>query len=40
MSVQVNDKVIFSKTAGQTIRIDGEDILILREEDIFGIIEE
>jgi len=38
-SVAINDKVLFSKTAGQTIKIDGEELLILKEEEeILGIL--
>jgi len=38
VSVSINDKVLFGKTAGQTVKIDGEELLILREEEILGII--
>lgn len=38
VSVAVNDQVLFSKTAGQTVKIDGEELLILKEEEILGII--
>ena len=40
MSVQVNDKVLFGKFAGQTVKIQGEEVIVLREEEIYGIIEE
>ncbi|GAB4434388.1 MAG: co-chaperone GroES [bacterium] len=39
MDVKVGDKVIFSKYAGNEIKIDGEEYLIMREEDILGILE-
>jgi chaperonin GroES len=39
MSVKKDDKVLFGKYAGTDIKVDGEDYLILREEDILGIIE-
>ena len=35
----VNDRVLFGKYAGTEINIDGEEHLIMREEDILGIIE-
>ena len=38
--VSVNDVVMFSKGAGVVIAIDGEELLVLREEDIFAILEE
>ncbi len=39
MEVKVGDKVIFGKYAGTEIKIEGEEYLIMREEDILGIIE-
>ena len=38
LDVVVNDRVIFGKFSGQTVKIDGEELLILREEDILGVI--
>ena len=38
LDVTVNDRVLFGKFAGQTVKIDGEELLILREEDILGVI--
>lgn len=40
MSLNVNDKVLFGKFAGQTVKIKGEEVLILKEEEIYAIIEE
>ena len=37
--VKVGDQIIFGKYSGTEIKVDGEDRLILREEDILGIIE-
>ena len=39
MDVKVNDRVLFGKYSGTEINIDGEEHLIMREEDILGIIE-
>ena len=39
LDVKVGDKVLFSKYGGTDINIDGEDYLILREEEILAIIE-
>ena len=39
MEVKKGDRVLFSKYAGTEIKIDGEDHLIMREDDILGIIE-
>jgi len=38
LDVAVNDCVIFGKFAGQTVKVDGEEVLILKEEDILGVI--
>jgi len=40
MSVNVNDKVLFGKFAGQQVKIKGEEVLILNEEEIYAVIEE
>ncbi len=37
-TVKAGDKVLFSKYAGTEIKIDGEELLIMREDDILGII--
>jgi len=39
MSVRKNDEVIYSKYIGSDVEIDGEKYIILREEDILGIVE-
>lgn len=39
MDVKVNDRVLFGKYAGTEINIDDEEHLIMREEDILGVIE-
>jgi chaperonin GroES len=39
LDVKVGDKILFSKYAGTDIKIDGEDYVIMREDDILGIIE-
>ena len=38
MDVKIGDKILFGKYAGTEIKIDGEEHLILREDDIMGII--
>lgn len=40
MSVSVNDRVIFGKFAGQAVKIKGEEVLVLREEEIYAVIEQ
>ena len=39
LAVKVGDKVLFGKYAGTEVRIENEDLLVLREEDIVGVIE-
>ena len=40
MSVKEGDSVLFGKYAGTEITMDGEEILIMREDDLFGRVEE
>ena len=40
MSLKENDKVLFGKFAGQLVKIKGEEVLILSEEEIYAVIEE
>jgi len=37
--VQVGNRVLFGKHAGQSVKVNGEEYTILREEDIFAIVE-
>ena len=39
-AVVVGDKVIFGQYGGNTVKVDGEELLILSESEIFGVIEE
>ena len=39
-SVKAGDKILFGKYSGTEIKVDGEEHLILREDDILGIIED
>jgi chaperonin GroES len=40
LSLSVNDRVLFGKGTGQTVKIKGEELLILKEEEIYAVIEE
>ena len=40
MSVQVGDRVLFGKWSGTEVKIDGQDLLIMKESDIMGVIDE
>ena len=37
--VKVGDKVLFGKYAGQAVTVDGDELLVMKEEDVMGIIE-
>jgi len=39
LDVKAGDKILFSKYAGNEIKVEGEDYIIMREEDVLGIIE-
>jgi len=38
MSVQSGDRILFGKWSGTEVKIDGEDLLIMKESDILGVI--
>ena len=39
LDVQVGDRILFGKWSGNEVRIDGQDLLIMKESDIMGVIE-
>ncbi|MFA6178861.1 MAG: co-chaperone GroES [Methylophilaceae bacterium] len=39
LDVKVGDKVLFGKYAGQTVKVDGDELLVMREEDLMGVVE-
>ena len=39
LELKTGDKVIFGKYSGQAVKVDGEELLVMREEDIMGIVE-
>ena len=39
IDVKVGDRVLFGKYSGQTVKVQGEELLVMREEDIMGVIE-
>lgn len=38
LSVKVDDKVMFRKFGGNEIKVDGEELIVLREDDILGVV--
>jgi chaperonin GroES len=39
LDVHAGDRVLFGKYSGQTVRVKGDELLVMREEDIMGIVE-
>ncbi len=39
LDVKVGDKVLFAQYAGQTVKVDGEELLIMKESDVLGVLE-
>ena len=39
LEVKVGDRVLFGKYSGQTVKVDGVEMLVMREEDIMGVVE-
>lgn len=39
LDVKTGDKVLFGKFAGTEVKIDGEDYLVMREDDLFAVVE-
>ena len=39
LDVNAGDKVLFGKYAGQAVTVDGDELLVMKEEDVMGIIE-
>jgi chaperonin GroES len=37
--VKVGDKVLFGKYSGTEVKVEGEEVLVMREDDIMGVIE-
>ena len=39
LNVAVGDRVLFGKYSGQTVKVKGEELLVMREEDLFAVVE-
>ncbi len=39
LDVKAGDRVLFGKYSGTEVKVDGEDLLVMREDDIMGVIE-
>ena len=40
LDVQVGDRVLFGKWSGTEVKIDGEDLLIMKESDLMGVVDD
>ena len=38
LEVKVGDRVLFGKYSGQAVKVDGEELLVMREEDIMAVL--
>lgn len=38
LDVKVGDKVLFGKYSGSEVKVDGEEVIVMREEDIMGVL--
>ena len=39
LDVKVGDRVLFGKYSGQTVKVDGDELLVMKEEDLFAVVE-
>ena len=39
LNVKVGDRVLFGKYSGQTVKIDGDELLVMKEDDLFAVVE-
>ena len=39
LDVKVGDRVLFGKYAGQTVKMDGQELLVMREEDLMAVVQ-
>jgi chaperonin GroES len=40
LQVKPGERVLFGKYTGQTVKVDGEELLVLREEEVLGVLED
>lgn len=39
LQVKVGDKILFGKYSGQTVKVKGEELLVMKEEDVMGVLD-
>ena len=40
LTVKIGDRVLFGKYSGQTVKVDGEELLVMKEDDLFAVVEQ
>ena len=40
LNVKVGDRVLFGKYSGQTVKVNGEELLVMKEDDLFAVVEQ
>jgi chaperonin GroES len=39
LNINVGDRVLFGKYSGQTVKVDGDELLVMKEDDLFAVVE-
>jgi len=39
MAVKIGDRVLFGKYSGQNVKVDGDELLVMKEDDLFAVVE-
>ena len=39
LTVKIGDRVLFGKYSGQTVKVNGDELLVMKEEDLFAVVE-
>ena len=39
LTVKIGDRVLFGKYSGQTVKMNGEELLVMKEDDLFAVVE-
>ena len=39
LNIKVGDRVLFGKYSGQTVKVDGDELLVMKEDDLFAVVE-
>ena len=39
LNIKVGDRVLFGKYSGQTVKVDGNELLVMKEDDLFAVVE-